>query len=109
MAGVADAPRADRPTEGEQTCDRRERHPEAAEVQRSAGHGADRRGCEQASNARDRVVDAGRDAGGALVGVGEDRRRERRDDDRESEREDRRTRLAGRARDDAWAKASGTD
>ena len=50
--------------------------------------GADDRDPEQAGDARDRVVDAARDAGVALAGVGEHRRGERRDDHRQADRED---------------------
>ena len=43
---------------------------------------------DQPGDARDRVVDGGGDAGVALVGVGEDCRRERGDGERETDRED---------------------
>ena len=56
-------------------------------VPRARDSSADDRDAEQPRDARDRVVDAARDAGVALAGVGEHRRGERRDDHRQPDRE----------------------
>src|SRR3954454_23333634 len=88
-SGVANAAKPDRACEGQQPGNHGKRHPETAEVEHTAGHGADGGRGQQAGDARDRVVDAGGNAGGARVSVGEDRRRERRDGDGETERENR--------------------